>query len=328
MMKSSTLSFLILVALLACATPCPAQDNFEKAKLAWTLPWDDDWVTAVSFVGNNRLAAGNNVGQILVWDLPTSVAEKAPLPSRHLLGHTNSVNCLLTTPDQAYLLSASNDRSIRFWDMRAEPGEAAVVTLNARAIDEAAIRKKKAPAAGRSQGAVQKSHQSIEGHKDWVLGMSLTQGRHNARFRRRQGAGHRLGPASLKELRRWQVKGWVWALAVDPEGKSALVSERLPLIFDSGRHSGLKLWDALKGEVKADLVKDFKGQMISAAAFSPDGKWLAVGRGGEIDGTNGKVTLLDPATGKKIRELTPGHLDGATRSRLPSRRQAPLFRRP
>jgi len=37
---------------------------------------------------------------------------------------------------------------------------------------------------------------------------------------------------------------------------------------------------------------------------------LAVGRGGETD--SGKVTLLDPADGKKLRELTPGHYSGLT----------------
>ncbi len=72
------------------------------------------------------------------------------------------------------------------------------------------------------------------------------------------------------------------------------------------------MWDPRKAAVRHDLGKQFKGEMIAAAAFSPDGKVLASARGGEIDGTNGKVTLLDPATGKKLRELTPGHLNGAT----------------
>ena len=65
------------------------------------------------------------------------------------------------------------------------------------------------------------------------------------------------------------------------------------------------------GELKADLSKENKERM-AAAAFSADGKWLAVCRGGEAGGLSGKVTLLDPATGKKLRETTPGHLDGAT----------------
>src|SRR5262249_29772810 len=114
-----------------------------------------------------------------------------------------------------------------------------------------------------------------------------------------------------KELRRWKLKGWAWAVALEPHGKSVLISERVPLIFDSGAMSALRLWNPETGEMKADLSKEIK-ERISAAAFSPDGKWLAVGRGGEVDGPNGKVTLLDPASGKKLKELTPGHLYGVT----------------
>jgi WD40 repeat protein len=117
--------------------------------------------------------------------------------------------------------------------------------------------------------------------------------------------------AAGKEIRRWKMPGWAWGLGVSPDGKSALISERIPLVFDSGARSGLKIWNVEAGAVKADLSKEFKERMCSAA-YSPDGKWLAVLRGGESNGLSGKITLLDPATGKKIRETTPGHLDGGT----------------
>jgi WD40 repeat protein len=64
--------------------------------------------------------------------------------------------------------------------------------------------------------------------------------------------------------------------------------------------------------VVKDLQGDFKKMHIAAAGYSPDGKFLAIARGGECDGTNGKVWLLDPATGKKLKEFTPGHQYGAT----------------
>jgi WD40 repeat protein len=115
-----------------------------------------------------------------------------------------------------------------------------------------------------------------------------------------------------KEVRRWKVKGWACALALAPDGKQAVVSERLPLVFDSGRHADVRLWDATTGKPQRDLDPEFKKIYISAAAYSPDGKLLALGRGGEVDGNNGKVFLIDPATGKKVRELTPGHEYGAT----------------
>jgi WD40 repeat protein len=64
--------------------------------------------------------------------------------------------------------------------------------------------------------------------------------------------------------------------------------------------------------MKHDLSENFDKQPILAAVFSPDGKTLAVGQGGESDGTSGKVTLVDPATGAIRKELTPGHLNGLT----------------
>ena len=48
---------------------------------------------------------------------------------------------------------------------------------------------------------------------------------------------------------------------LSPDAKQACVTERLPLVFDSGRHAAVKLWDTATGEVKRDLSaeKEFKG---------------------------------------------------------------------
>lgn len=325
-----------LLATLGVIVVCSAAhaQSFEKARLAWNLPWDADWVTAVCFVGNGKVAAGNNLGDILVWDLPAAAPEKVeksdkgdkkgdkdknpgPPPVRRLAHHTNVINRLLITPDQRWLISASNDKTIAYWDMQAEAKDAETVVLNSRAIDEAARRKQKAPPPREAKVLTQKPAQVLTGHRDWVLGLSMTRDGNTLLSGDDKGEVIVWDRAAAKEVRRWKVKGWAWAVAVSPEGQTALVSERLPLIFDSGRHSGLKLWNAQTGELKVDLAKDDKEgkefkNIMSAAAFSPDGKHLAVGRGGELDGTNGKVFLLDPQTGKKVRELTPGHLNGLT----------------
>ena len=169
--------------------------------------------------------------------------------------------------------------------------------------------------------------QELLGHKDWVLGLSQTPDGKTLVSGDDKGEVIVWDRPTGKEVRRWKLKGWAWGLGVSPDGQAALISERIPLVFDSGSRSGLKLWNVQTGTIKADLGKEIKERM-AAAAYSPDGKWLAVCRGGEANGLSGKVTLLDPATGKKIRETSPGHLDGADRSRLPSRRQAHLLRRP
>ena len=69
--------------------------NFDKAALAWTLPWESDEVTAVAFVGSpRRVAAANLQGQILLWDLPEKPGAGTPAPFRRLDGHANRVTAL------------------------------------------------------------------------------------------------------------------------------------------------------------------------------------------------------------------------------------------
>ena len=301
------MGFLLLDVPSANAQP----SNLADAKLAWTLPWDVDWVTAVSFVGNNRIAAGNKRGDMLVWDLPASPGDKTPLPTCRLVGHTNEITRLLITPDQKTLISASCDRTVKYWDMQAEKGEMATVVLNERARYDAESRKKKMPPPVEAKVQGQKFAMELTGHKDWVLGLSMTPDGATLVTGDDKGVVIVWDRTAGKEVRRWKMNGWAWGLGVSPDGKAALISERIPLVFDSGARSGLKIWNVETGAVKADLGKDIKERM-SAAAYSPDGKWLAVCRGGEAGGLSGKITLLDPATGKKIRETSPGHLDGAT----------------
>lgn len=302
---------LVITALLMQSSGVHAQTKeFGDAKLAWTLPWDADWVTAVSFVGNDRVAAGNKLGDILVWKLPT-IGEKAPLPALRLLGHSNEVNRLITTPDQKSLISASNDRTVKYWDMTTESGDAGVVVLNARARENAQAKKKKEVPAVEAKVVVQKATKELLGHKDWVLGLSISRDGKTLVTGDDKGVVIVWDAPAGKELRRWQLTGWAWGLGVSPDGKSALIAERKPLIFDPGAQTGLRLWDVETGKMKADLGKEVKERM-AACAYSPDGKYLACCRGGESNGLSGKVTLLDPATGKKLRETNPGHLDGAT----------------
>lgn len=297
--------------LLAAAGAQSQTKDFADARLVWTLPWDADWVTAVSFVGNDKVAAGNKLGDILVWNLPSSPSEKAPMPSRRLLGHTNEINRLVISPDQKTLYSASNDRTIKTWDVTAEPGEKGTVVLNSRARENAAAKKKKEPAAVEANVLVQKPAREFLGHKDWVLGISLSRDGKTLVTGDDKGTVIVWDAPAAKEVRRWQLAGWAWGLGLSPDGKTALIAERRPLVFDPGAQTGLKLWNVETGEMKADLGKEVKERMCTAA-FSPDGKWLATCRGGEANGLSGKVTLLDPATGKKLRETSPGHLDGAT----------------
>ncbi len=305
--------------------------NFDNAKLLWTLPWETDWVSAVSFVGPKHIAAGNNLGELLLWELPEkpeptpepSEKEKksndkserpmyvAPMPVRQFTGHTNVINRLLCAENR-WLISASNDHTIRYWDLNGTTGAGAKIVLNSGAIEDAIRNKRsgrKPPAAMEVELKTQQAAKTIEG-KEWIIGLSMTHDQ--AALIAGDDAGNVTIYDRVKgtEKKTWKVKGWAFAVALAPFQNLALVSERYPLVFDSGRHCAVKIWNVESGAVEHDLSKEYKDMQIAAAAFSHDGLTLAIGRGGETD--NGKLFFIDPKTGKKLREGSAHHQYGVT----------------
>lgn len=282
---------------------------FDKATLAWTLPWQEDWVTSVAFIpGTRKLAAGNRRGHILLWDLPETPGGELPNPVRKLEGHTNEVTRLITTPDGKTLISASYDHTLRYWNLDAPAAGSAEIILDQRNRAEAARKAGKkdvAPAPG-LKVETQQAEKVLEAHKEWILGLSLSKDGNTLLSGDDGGDVIVWDRAAAKELRRWKVKGWVFGMALSPDASLALVAERFPLVFTPGdHHSGVKIWDATTGQVKHDLTAQYK-MYIGGAAFSPDGKQLALAQGNE---GGGKLFLLEADTGKKIREFA-GHNPG------------------
>src|SRR5262249_46996950 len=140
--------------------------------------------------------------------------------------------------------------------------------------------------------ATQQSAHTLESHRDWINGLTL--GAKDKLLVSGDDAGVVIvwERGSAQELRRWQVKGWAFAVALSPDDQQAFVSERKPLVFDSGRHVGAKLWDVTRGEMQRDLGAEVKDLYVAAAAYSPDGKLLALGRGGETDANGGGKVYL------------------------------------
>ena len=317
--------------------------NPGKPALRYQLTFEGSWPTAVAFVGPRRLAAANQLGHIFIWDLPEKPPEfkaepkaerQAPnlWPTRRLDGHSNEVTRLLVTPDGKHLVSASLDHSVRVW-----PVDGAVAGKAGVLLDED-TRKREARRTGKKEVSKEPSAtvetqtvcDVLEGHKEWVYALGMS------------GDGKRLVSgdaasqvivwdfAARKPLTRWTGHSWNWiaAASLSPDGKTAFVSENRYKRDDFDIPTpALKTWDAATGKETLDLLKlqfpkynpsdrtyggaqmwrKFVANGLITTAYSPDGKLLAAGQGGETD--TGKVHLHDAETGKLIRDVS-GHMYG------------------
>ena len=312
----------------------------------WRLQFEGEWPTSVTFLGNSlKIAAGNRGGQIAVWNLPTmpptpAADAKDPAapnhpPSQILTGHTNGISHLVATVDGQTLISASLDGSVRVWDMNAASQGTTQVVLDrqdrARRAKQKRDSEKQAilEAPGIDVDTLT-SKATLDGHRDWVgsLGISRDESRLISGDVSSQVITWDF--ATHQEVSRWSGHPWNWivATALSPDGQTALVSEYTYKRDDFDIPcAALKLWNTADGREKLDLLKlefpkldpqatsygaaqiwrTFVAGGLIAADFSPDGKLVAVGQGGETN--TGKVHLLDTATGKLLRTVS-GHRYG------------------
>lgn len=316
-----------------------------KAKLRYQLTFEGSWPTAVAFMSDRRLAAANQLGHIYLWDLPAEppafkpepkAERQAPnvWPARRLDGHTNEVTRLVATPDGKHVVSASLDHTVRVWPAAGPSAGKADVVLDADSRQRAARRsgQKDAPARPTVTVETQTACDVLDAHTEWVQALGLSAD--GKRLISGDAASRVVvwDLAARKPLAKWSGHPWNWVVAasLSPDGKMALVSENRYKRDDFDVPSpALKLWDAAAGKETLDVMKvqfpkfnptergygpsqvwrKFVGNGLIAAAYSPDGKLVAAGQGGETD--TGRVHLLDSTTGKLARTVS-GHQYGVT----------------
>jgi WD40 repeat protein len=304
---------------------------------AWQLLFEGAWPMAATFVGSSRrVAAGNRDGQLYVWDLPAS-PEQTPgqiWPVRRLDGHANGISRLAATADGKLLISASLDHTIRLWDMEAPPSGTAEVVLDSE------LRKSEAKRMGKKElldapgvtVELQTASHVLQGHGDWIQALALSSDGRRLLTGDDSSVTIAWDLIKRKPISRWKGHSWNWvvAVALSPDGETALVSEYrykrddfdipAPAVKLYRVADGAKTLDILKTHIPkldaaatsygaAQAWRSFVGHGLVAAAFSPDGKLVALGQGGEID--TGKVHLIQTETGKLVRTIS-GHQYGVT----------------
>ncbi|KAJ1718011.1 Lissencephaly-1, partial [Coemansia biformis] len=75
-----------------------------------TLHGHDHCVSAVSFLGSDKLVSASRDKTVKVWELSTGYC------IRTLSGHTAWVRGISVSPDARMICTASNDQSVRLWD--------------------------------------------------------------------------------------------------------------------------------------------------------------------------------------------------------------------
>jgi WD40 repeat protein len=203
------------------------------------------WVDSASFRGNgSRVVTWSRAGPIKVWNAePLNKTINPELERRTIVlnGHSAHVNRLVYTPDGRKLATASDDQTVRLWD---------ISTRRGRAV--------------------------LRGHSSKVVSLAITpDGAMLA-----SGSGDREKPEQPGELKLWDIAsgtsvadlrghaGPISCLGFSPDGQ----------MLASGSADGLvKLWDVVKRSQLATL--DFGDRCwVSGAVFTPDGKTLVTAR--------------------------------------------------
>lgn len=305
-------AYLAFVAMLASANLGLAQEklNFEKAAAAWTLPWDADWVTAVALTSPTRtLVAGNKAGQMLAWKLPEKTGAPLPQPFLAFDNHANQVSAIVPLPDGRHVISASFDHTLRLWDLQASPKGKTTVHL------KSGVKKKSGEKDDGISLPVIEPIKIVKDHSEWIRCLSLSPDGKQLVSADDKGEIILWNVPEFKEVKRFQMKGWVQAVALSPDGKSIVAC--VSAVRYSQFPNAITQFDAATGTTKnlGETLMREKGRQavlgVAATNFSIDGKTLAFAVGGEIDGANGKVLLIESATGKRVHDL-PGHLSGNT----------------
>ncbi|QDU98002.1 WD40 repeat domain-containing protein [Lignipirellula cremea] len=318
-----------------------ASFNPKQAKLSHQLTFEGQWPSAVAFLDNERLAAANRDGQMYLWDLSQDAAEAteaeakdkertAPnvLPVRRLLGHTNGVTRLLTIDQGKTLISSSLDHSIRLWDTTA-PATGKIdcvldIAQRRRLIKRDKSNKEEVLSAPGVEIETQQSVHELQGHSDWVVTCDVSGDGSRLLSGDGQGVSILWDLKSRKETDRWsghKMNGVV-SVSLSPDGKKCFVSEHSEKWDDFDRPPAqAKIFALDPQEMLVDLIRvkfpemkersssyghsriwiKWVGSGFVASDFSPDGKYLAVGQGGEIG--DAVAYLIDAETGEEIREF-------------------------
>jgi WD40 repeat protein len=263
-----------------------------SGELKATLKQPGSQVGAVAFSADGKaLVLGGGDRTVKLWELATGA-------TRTVGAHLGPVNAVAFFPNSQLLASASSDGTVKVWD--AGPGRDAPSFAHKSAI--------------RSLAFAPDSKSLLVGSDLPTVVLDAATGKETATL----PAGGVLGvsaDANLLAARAPDDKRVIWDVAaararailpVGPDlGGAAFSRDGKTVVTWTDR--GVGLWDVETSRVRLTLNPNGFGG-IHCAAFSPDGRTLAIGR------QFGMVTLWDLTTGQQRMSLLKN--EGTTRNAL------------
>jgi WD40 repeat protein/Flp pilus assembly protein TadD len=222
------------------------------------------------------LATQGSEGDIRLWDMPTKQL------LRTLKGHKGAVRIAMFSADSKRLVSGSRDLTLRVWDVATG---SVVQTLRGHASEVHGV------AFG---GADQVASASPDGTaRVWMIDTRAIHGEDLRAYYRKEQLSEPAGTAGQETLMLFGHGKFTCTLAFSPDGRLAATAA----LFDALPHQVI-IWDLAERRelLRLPMTRD----RLHRAAFSPDGKQLAVGTGGGQNNQPAALDLFDVAKGQRL----------------------------